>query len=56
MNGDLAAVIEAAVSEKLERLEAKRYGATKNPRKSVERSDTPRPDSSGTLEIAILNR
>ena len=28
---DLAAVIEAAVTEKLERIEAKRYGETKNP-------------------------
>jgi hypothetical protein len=31
--GDLAAVIEAAVSEKLERLEARRFGRTKSPRK-----------------------
>jgi len=40
MNGDLAAVIEAAVTDKLERIEAKRYGETKNPRKKVEDTDT----------------
>jgi hypothetical protein len=38
--GDLAAVIDAAVTEKLEKLEAKRYGTTKNPRKSLEETDT----------------
>jgi hypothetical protein len=37
---DLAAVIEAAVSEKLQRLEAKRYGETKSPRKSLDETDT----------------
>jgi hypothetical protein len=31
-DGDLAAILEAAVSEKLERLEAKRFGTTKAPR------------------------
>jgi len=40
MNVDLAVVIEAAVTEKLERIEAKRYGETKNPRKTVEDTDT----------------
>ena len=40
MNVDLAAVIEAAVTDKLERIEAKRYGETKNPRKTVEDTDT----------------
>jgi hypothetical protein len=35
--GDLAAVIEVAVTEKLERLGAKRFARTKSPRKSVER-------------------
>ena len=39
-DGDLATVIEAAVTEKLERLESKRYGKTKAPRKSVEEADT----------------
>ncbi len=37
---DLAAVIEAAVTEKLERLEAKRYGVSKKPRKRLEGTDT----------------
>jgi 5-methylcytosine-specific restriction endonuclease McrA len=39
-DGDLASVIEAAVTEKLEKLEAKRYGKTKTPRKSLEETDT----------------
>ncbi len=39
-DGDLAAIIEEAVTEKLERLESKRFGKTKAPRKSVEESDT----------------
>ena len=37
---DLASIIDAAVSEKLERLEAKRFGKTKNPRTNVEDADT----------------
>jgi 5-methylcytosine-specific restriction endonuclease McrA len=37
---DLAAVIDAAVSEKLERVEAKRYGKTNAPKKCVEDVDT----------------
>jgi hypothetical protein len=36
---DLAAVIEAAVSEKLERIEAKRFGQTKSPRMSLDEAD-----------------
>ncbi len=39
LNGDLAAVIEQAVTEKLERLEARRFGRTKAPRKG--RAETP---------------
>ncbi len=39
-DGDPAAVIDAAVTEKLERLEAKRFGKTKKPRRSVEDADT----------------
>jgi len=39
-DGDLAAIIEEAVTEKLERLEAKRLGKTKTLRKSVEEADT----------------
>ena len=37
---DLATVVEVAVTEKLERIEAKRFGKTKKPRKSVEQADT----------------
>ena len=37
---DLASIMEAAVTEKLERLEAKRFGKTKKPRKSLEDADT----------------
>ena len=37
---DLASMIEAAVSEKLERLEAKRLGKVKRPRKSLDDADT----------------
>ena len=47
---DLAEVMEAAVTEKLERLEAKRYAKTNKPRKSVEDADT----SSGVRGIAAL--
>jgi hypothetical protein len=39
-DGDLAAIIEEAVTEKLEKLEAKRYGKTKTPRKNLEETDT----------------
>ncbi len=37
---DLVSVVEAAVTEKLERLEAKRFGKTHKPRKSIEQADT----------------
>jgi hypothetical protein len=37
---DLSAVIEAAVTEKLERLEAKRYGATMKPRRGLTKTNT----------------
>jgi hypothetical protein len=39
-DGDLGAVIEAAVSEKLERLEARRFAATSRPRRSLSQTDT----------------
>jgi 5-methylcytosine-specific restriction endonuclease McrA len=39
-DGDLAAIIEQAVSEKLERLEARRFARTSRPRKTVVASDT----------------
>jgi hypothetical protein len=40
MHQNLAAVIEAAVTEKIERLEARRYAETKKPRKKLEDTDT----------------
>jgi len=43
-DGDLARLIDVAVSEKLERLEAKRYAKTARPRKSLAETDT-RPTS-----------
>jgi hypothetical protein len=39
-DGDLAAIIEEAVTEKLERLEARRFGATKAPRSRLSETDT----------------
>ena len=39
-DGDLAAIIEQAVTEKLERLEAKRFGKTKKPRKTLAQTAT----------------
>jgi len=39
-DGDLAKVIDLAVTEKLERLEAKRFGKTKKPRKTLAETDT----------------
>jgi hypothetical protein len=39
-DGDLATIIEEAVTEKLERLESKRFGKTKAPRKSLKETDT----------------
>jgi hypothetical protein len=40
MNEDLSAVIEAAVTEKLERLEAKRFADVKKPRKGLGETET----------------
>jgi hypothetical protein len=40
MRVELEAALEAAVTEKLERLEAKRYAATKTPRKNLSDTDT----------------
>ena len=37
---DLASIVEVAVTEKLDRLEAKRFGKTKKPRTSLEDADT----------------
>jgi 5-methylcytosine-specific restriction endonuclease McrA len=39
-DGDLGAIIEEAVTEKLERLESKRFGKTKTPRKSLKETKT----------------
>ncbi len=39
-DGDLATVLERVVSEKLERLEARRFGKTKKPRKTLAQTDT----------------
>jgi hypothetical protein len=39
-DGDLAAIIDAAVTRELERLEAKRFARTKNPRQRLGRVDT----------------
>lgn len=39
-NGDLGAIIDAAVTEKLERLEAKKLGKTKTSRKTLAETDT----------------
>lgn len=39
-DGDLAALIEVAVTEKLERLEAKRFAKTRTPRKRLEQTNT----------------
>ena len=38
--GDLAAIIDEAVTEKLERLEARRFAKTKAPRKGLEQTNT----------------
>ena len=39
-DGDLGAIIEAAVTEKLERLEARRFATTSRPRKDLSTTDT----------------
>ena len=39
-DGELALILEQAVSEKLERLEARRFGRTGRPRKTIEQCDT----------------
>jgi hypothetical protein len=43
-DGDLAKIIDQAVTEKLERLEARRFAKTKKPRKRLAQTDT-RPKS-----------
>ena len=39
-DGDLAAIVEQAVTEKLQRLEARRFARTQAPRKTLAQSDT----------------
>jgi hypothetical protein len=39
-DGDLAKIIDVAVTKELERLEAKRFGKTKKPRKNLAQTDT----------------
>jgi 5-methylcytosine-specific restriction endonuclease McrA len=39
-DGDLGAIIEAAVTEKLERLEARRFASSRHPRKDLSKTDT----------------
>ena len=39
-DADLAGIVEAAVTEKLERLEARRFAKTKTPRKALTETDT----------------
>jgi len=51
MHEDLAAVIEAAVTEKLERLEARRFAETRTSRKSLEQTDT--SGSSRYIQAAV---
>jgi len=54
-DGDLAAIVEAAVTEKLQRLGARRFGTARKPRKTLAQSDTsasasrhiPRGEASG---------
>jgi hypothetical protein len=49
-DGDLAAIIDRAISEKLERLEARRLGKTAAPRKSLEDTGT---SSSRYIPVAV---
>jgi hypothetical protein len=39
-DGDLARIIDIAITEKLERIEAKRFGKTRGPRKKLAETDT----------------
>jgi len=51
-DGDLARILEEAVTEKLERLEARRFGRTKAPRKALSETDTS-PSSSRDIPAAV---
>jgi len=50
-DGDLAAIIEQAVTEKLERLEARRFARTSNPRRGFSETDSSR--SSRYIRAAV---
>jgi hypothetical protein len=58
-NGDLAAIIEAAVTEKLQRLEARRFGRKASPRQPAEgratRPRSPLPRTTAALRKAPSN-
>ena len=51
---DLVGAIEASVTERLERLEAKRYGETKKPRKNLDETDT--SPKSRYVPVAVRRR
>jgi len=50
-DGDLAAILDASVTEKLQRLEARRFATTSRPRKSLSTKDTSR--SSRRIPAAV---
>jgi len=55
-DGDLGAIIEQAVSEKLERLEARRFARTKRPRQGRSRADTPSRHIPAAVRRAVHER
>ncbi len=55
-DGDLAQIIEKAVSEKLERLEARRFGRTRAPRKEPVRTDPSSRHIPATVRCAVHQR
>jgi hypothetical protein len=55
-DGDLGAIIELAVSEKLERLEARRFATTKSPRQGLSRTDTPSRHIPAAVRRAVHER
>jgi len=55
-DGDLGAIIEQAVSEKLERLEARRFARTKTPKQVLSRTDTPSRHIPAAVRRAVHER
>jgi len=53
-DGDLARIIDIAVTEKLQRIEARRFGQTNKPRKSLAETDT--TSSSRDVPAAVKRR